>query len=134
MENPFVHRLSPRFRDLDPMGHVNNAVYATYLEQVRTTFYESVVNATLDDVPTVLADLHLEYRSSIELDDEVRVEMRVDDLGGSSLPMSYEVYADDALAATAETVQVVVDPETGSSAPIPDDWRERIEAHRQERA
>jgi acyl-CoA thioesterase FadM len=30
----FVHRLAVRFRDCDPMGHVNNAVYLTYLEQV----------------------------------------------------------------------------------------------------
>ena len=34
-ERIFTHRLEVRFRDCDPMGHVNNAVYLTYLEQAR---------------------------------------------------------------------------------------------------
>jgi len=34
-EFPFVHRETVRFSDLDGMGHVNNAVYSTYLEQAR---------------------------------------------------------------------------------------------------
>ncbi len=134
MENPFVVPVTPRFRDIDTMGHVNNAVYATYLEEARTAFYDSVLGVSLTDVPTVLASLEIEYRSSIEIDDDVRVELRVGDLGGSSLPMTYEIYADGDLAAAAETVQVVVDPDTGSSASIPDDWRTSIETHREERS
>jgi Thioesterase-like superfamily len=36
---PFVHRETVRFRDLDGMGHVNNAVYSTYLEQARLAWF-----------------------------------------------------------------------------------------------
>jgi acyl-CoA thioester hydrolase len=32
---PFVHRQRVRFRDCDAMGHVNNAVFSTYLEEAR---------------------------------------------------------------------------------------------------
>jgi len=32
-----------RYRDLDPVGHVNNAVYATYLEHTRTNYYADVL-------------------------------------------------------------------------------------------
>ena len=37
--NDFVHVEKVRFRDLDPMGHVNNAVFLTYLEQARVAFF-----------------------------------------------------------------------------------------------
>lgn len=36
---PFVHRETVRFSDLDGMGHVNNAVYSTYLEQARLAWF-----------------------------------------------------------------------------------------------
>lgn len=82
MTNPFVHSLSPRLRDLDLMGHVNNAVYATYLEQAQTDFYESVIDVSLEDAPTVLDSLKIEYHSPVELDNIVRVEMCVADPAG----------------------------------------------------
>src|SRR4051812_37440775 len=38
----FVHEERVRFRDLDPMGHVNNAVFLTYLEQARVAFFSEM--------------------------------------------------------------------------------------------
>ena len=37
------HRLTVRFRDCDPLGHVNNAVYLTYLEQARFTLWRAQI-------------------------------------------------------------------------------------------
>ena len=42
----FVHEEQVRFRDLDPMGHVNNAVFLTYLEQARVAFFAQAGAAT----------------------------------------------------------------------------------------
>ncbi|MFP9192747.1 acyl-CoA thioesterase [Natronosalvus vescus] len=116
-----------RLRDVDFMGHVNNAVYATYLEQARAGFFRDVLEVSLDQVDTVLARLELEYHRPIEAEQRVGVELRVPELGTSSIPMSYTITADGASAATGKTVQVVVDRETGASRPIPDAWRERLE-------
>ena len=44
----YRHRLSVRFRDCDAMGHVNHAVYFTYLEQCRLTFWREVTGTMLD--------------------------------------------------------------------------------------
>ena len=55
------------------------------------------------------------------------------DLGESSLDLAYEVRAGGEVAATAETVQVVVDDEGTESRPIPAEWRERIAEHGDER-
>lgn len=115
-----------RYRDIDNMGHVNNVVYATYLEQARGQYYRDVLDLVLTEVPTVIVHLELDFESSIGPHDDVTVAMRVPRLGTSSIPMEYEVRADDRVAATGETVQVVTDPETGRAAEVPEDWRHRI--------
>ncbi|WP_435175201.1 acyl-CoA thioesterase [Halorussus sp. AFM4] len=122
----FTADVEVRFRDIDAMGHVNNAVYATYLEQARTAYFDAVLDASLAEVSTVLATLELDFRRPVELGDEVTVATLVPELGRSSIPMRYEVRADGAVAAVGETVQVAVDEETGESRPLPDDWREQI--------
>ena len=130
----FVTELGVRFRDVDAMGHVNNAVYATYLEQARAEYFGEVVGRPLDDVGTVLVDLHVEYRRPIELaDDTVTVRLRVTDVGESSVETAYEVCAGGEVAATAETTQVVIDDD-GRPRRVPAGWRERIAARARARA
>ncbi|UPW00742.1 acyl-CoA thioesterase [Halorussus gelatinilyticus] len=122
----FTHDVDVRYRDLDPMGHVNNGVYASYLEQARIAYFEQVLDVPLRDIESVLASLELDFRRPVEMDHDVTVAMRVPEIGESSLPMEYEVRADGAVAATGETVQVAVERETKSSRPIPESWRENI--------
>jgi acyl-CoA thioester hydrolase len=124
----FSTDLQVRFRDIDAMGHVNNAVYATYLEQARTAYFHEVLEEDLSAVPTVLARLELSYERPITLGQSVTVTVDVPRVGESSLPMEHEILADGERAAVAESVQVFVDPEEGGSAPIPDAIRERIAA------
>ncbi|WP_254768357.1 acyl-CoA thioesterase [Salinilacihabitans rarus] len=123
-----------RLRDIDFMGHVNNAVYATYLEQARAAFFEDVIGESLVTADTVLANLEIDYRRPIDADESVTVALGVPEPGTSSLPMEYEVRADGERAATARTVQVIVDRETGRSREMPPEWRDRIRAHRERRS
>ncbi|RQG90521.1 acyl-CoA thioesterase [Natrarchaeobius chitinivorans] len=117
-----------RLRDIDFMGHVNNAVYATYMEQARERYFRDVLDVSLVDVDTVLASLEIDYVRPIEADQTVTVALEARDLGESSLPLEYEIRADGNRAATGRTVQVVVDTETGGSKPLPSEWRSRIES------
>jgi len=130
---PHVTEIGIRFRDIDAMKHVNNAVYATYLEQARAEYARDVLDLDLDEVDTVLATLSIDYRAPLELSDSpVEVRLTVSDLGESGIPMEYELRGNggsDPLAATAETVQVAFDRETGDSRPLPDAWRDRIAAY-----
>lgn len=119
----FTTTVEVRFRDLDTMGHVNNSVYATYLEQARAKFFDEVLGTRLDRVETVLVTLTIDFRTPITDEDEVEVAVQVTDLGTSSIPMSYEISDGDRLFATAETVQVLVDSETGDPKALPEAWR-----------
>ena len=128
-EHEYETAIPVRFRDIDAMGHVNNAVYATYLEQARADFFREVVDEGLTEVETVLASLTIEFRQPITADQTVTVGLSIPELGKASIPMEYEIRREDGtVAATAETVQVAYDSAAESSRPIPVVWREAIEA------
>lgn len=128
----FVKPISVRFGDLDTLGHVNNVPYVRYLEEGRGSYFDEVVGVPFEDLDTVVADLHIEYRNEITRGQTVEVAVRVPELGTSSIPMEYEIRVTDpdtektTIAATAETIQVNTDRESGNAAPIPEEWRTAI--------
>lgn len=126
-DEPFVTDLDVRFRDLDVMGHVNNAVYVSYLEQGRLEYFAAVVGLDVDSPGNVVANLEIDYERSIEIGSDPRVSVWIDRLGGTSFRMRYELADGEDVAATATTTQVVVD-EDGRPREVPDEWRERIVA------
>ena len=125
----FEIEMAVRFRDLDAMGHVNNAVYATYLEQARVRYIEEVVGEPLLETGAVIANMQVDFERPIDWGEDVTVAVRAEEPGTSSVPLVYEVRADGEVAATAETLLVVYDREAGEPRPMPDEWRERIHAH-----
>ncbi|MFC6795696.1 acyl-CoA thioesterase [Halobaculum halobium] len=88
-----------RYRDLDPMGHVNNAVYATYFEEVRTAFFSEEVGVDLADSRAALASLSIDFRAPIEGTGAVRAAVDVQDVGTTSLTFGYELHFEDRLVA-----------------------------------
>lgn len=125
-----------RYSDVDTYGHVNNATYATYLEEARIDYLEAVLgdearslaaqSADEDGVGIVVASLDLQYRHSVGLVDSVTVGVRVPRLGDSSFPMEYEIRSDGDVAAEGTTTMVAFDRAEGASRPIPDTWRDRF--------
>ncbi|WP_458205385.1 acyl-CoA thioesterase [Haladaptatus sp. NG-SE-30] len=115
-----------RYRDLDAMGHVNNAVYATFLEEARLDYFRDVGGVIEDEIEGVVAHLEIDYRLPITSTDAVTAATRVPELGESSLPMEHEIRAGGDVAATADVVQVAFDREAGVPCPIPPEWRDRI--------
>lgn len=120
--------LPVRYRDIDALGHVNNAVYVTYVEQARVEYVREVFAETPLDPGFVVAHVSVDYERPIELEDRVVVGLGVTDIGTTSVTMAHEIRAGGELAATAETVLVTRD-DSGRPRPVPDTWRERIAAH-----
>jgi acyl-CoA thioester hydrolase len=110
------------------MGHVNNAVYATYIEQARVEYIREVVDKDVMETGAVVADLSISFQRPIDRGDDVTVGTRVTELGDSSLPQEYEIQANGETAATGEALMVAYDREAGHPRPMPDEWRERIAA------
>lgn len=123
----FETTITVRYRDLDPMGHVNNAVYATYLETARTAFFREEVGIDLASADAALATLDIQFRAPIEHTGEVDVRIDVADVGDTSLTFAYELHADGELVAEAETVMVAMGPD--GPVPLPDRVRAVAERH-----
>ena len=121
----FVHRETVRFRDLDSMGHVNNAVFLTYLEEARIAFLFGR-GATTESL--IVARVEIDYRSPVRLGEIVAVGVRCSRLGTKSFDLEYELRVDDRLVAEARSVQVFYDYERREATELPADWRQALTA------
>ncbi len=127
----FSFTISLRFRDLDAMGHVNNAVYLTYFEEGRKEFFVHVLGSNSpEDFPFILAQVTCNYIRPIELQEgAVRESVWVSKIGTKSFMFSYEITRIDDpswVFSTGSSVQVFFDYKEGKSLPIPDTFREMI--------
>jgi acyl-CoA thioester hydrolase len=126
---PFVHREVARFRDLDALGHVNNAVYLTWIENARIEFMQRAgAFSELTDMTMILARVEIDFRSPVSFGDEVDVGVRVGRLGTKSFDLEHELRVGDRPVAEAKTVLVAYDYASSSSKEIPPEWRERLAA------
>ena len=125
---PFVYRETVRFRDLDPMGHVNNAVFLTYIESARIAFARHLgLVRSLRDLGMIVARVEMDFRSPIELGEEVDIGVRIPRLGTKSFGMDHALYVGERLAGEAKTVLVTYDYDRGEAIPIPERWRAALE-------
>jgi acyl-CoA thioester hydrolase len=132
MSHLFSHRIEVRFRDCDPLGHVNNAVYLTYLEQARMFHWRALWGFGIDPDPVVpgviLARVEIDYRTPAKYGQTLVVGLDVAALGRTSFTYDYEILDEqDRLVASARTVQVMYDYTTGKPVTIPDAIRQKIQ-------
>lgn len=128
---PFVHRETARFSDLDPMGHVNNAVYLTWIENARIEFLRRLGafdKPDTNEMAMILARVEVDFRAPLGFDDEIEIGVRTARLGTKSFDLEYELRSGDQVVAGARTVLVAYDYKSNSSKEIPDEWRRRLAA------
>jgi acyl-CoA thioester hydrolase len=125
----FEKRIEIRWRDVDAYRHVNNAVYATYLEECRDEWTEAVLGADADLWGFVLARVAIDFRRELTLEDEtVVVTCRAMRVGSSSVTTREEIRTvAGELSAEAEAVLVARDADAGRSRPLTEREREAFE-------
>lgn len=122
----FSHRLDVRFRDCDPMGHANNAVYLTYLEQARLMHWRSLWDfGRRADVPgVILARAEIDFHRPARYGDTLEIRIGLAGIGRTSFTYDYEVVDDSGgLVATAKSVMVMYDYAAEKPVPVPDEIR-----------
>jgi acyl-CoA thioester hydrolase len=122
-------RIAIRWRDHDPVGHVNNAVYLTYLEEARDEWLARALGEAGDSWDFVLVRVAVDFRRELRQEDgEVVAACRLERIGTSSLTMREELRTRTGeLAAEAEAVLVARDRETGRSRPLGEHERAAFE-------
>ena len=125
----FSHRLEVRFRDCDALGHVNNAVYLTYLEQARFNHWRALWGFGNPQLPAdmpgvILARVEADYKRPAQYGETLDVRLTVAEIGRTSFRYEYEVVDEQGRTVLlAKTVQVMYDYGAGRPVPIPDNIR-----------
>jgi acyl-CoA thioester hydrolase len=123
-------RIEVRWRDVDNYGHVNNAVYLTYLEEVRDEWLARTLRDDESVWDYVVAHVSIDFRREVtQADDEVVATCRLERIGTSSVRTREEVRiaATGIVAAEASAVLVARDRNAGTSRPITPTEREALE-------
>ncbi|THV25116.1 acyl-CoA thioesterase [Peteryoungia ipomoeae] len=117
-----------RYGDTDRQGHVNNAVFATFMETGRVELIYDPQNPLLEEgFSFVLAKLDIDYLAEVLWPGTVDIGTRVVKVGRSSVTMEQAVFQNDVCCARALTVVVHFDQTTRRSHPFSEEQRAKLE-------
>ncbi|OWY21793.1 acyl-CoA thioesterase [Sphingobacteriales bacterium UPWRP_1] len=121
-----------RWRDLDALNHVNNAVYLTYIEHARSYYLQEAIcwDWTKDGI--ILASATIDFKVALLLTDKPLVHVRCSHLGNKSFTLQYAITTKrndhTILAATAQTVLVMYNFTAEKALPLTNEIRQKFTA------
>ncbi len=123
----FEYPIEVRFRDLDGLGHVNNAVYLTYFETLRLQFAIELLGAVeLADVPFILGEATVRYLMPVFFGDQLQGSVEVSRIGTKSFTMLYTLKRGNETVTQGSTELIWFDFKSQRSVPIPDSFRQQV--------
>lgn len=121
VKNPFVYEVQLRFCDLDGLGHINNAIYVTYMELART-YWQKEIKESLESFDWILGSIHVRYIKEARITDDIRIFMWVSRIGTKSWDFTYAVInQNDEVVAKAASTQIGYNYELKQSSIISQD-------------
>jgi len=129
-----------RWRDLDALGHVNNAVYITYFEHARMAYVRALMGeeAPMVDERTplprdfqfIIAEVTCRFRAPASVGERLIVEIHTSQAGRKSFVFSYHIVGERTQRVFADgcTTQVLFDYASGQSRTLPEEVIGRMEA------
>ena len=130
----FSTEITVIFRDVDAMGHVNNAVYFTYMETARTNFFMNELGlSTPGELPLIVAQASCTYRMAARFGDRLITTVFVSRIGIKSFDLDYRITTlkGDPIA-DGKTVMVTYDYISKVATKIPPALREVIQKYHRE--
>jgi acyl-CoA thioester hydrolase len=123
-----------RFKDVDRLGHVNNANHITYFELARVEYFDALMdNVKIDweSESLILAKIEMEYKQPILLEDKVFAYTWISRIGSKSFDMSCSIVrvinGVEVEAAKGLAVIVCFNYKTNQAIVIPELWRKKME-------
>jgi acyl-CoA thioester hydrolase len=125
---PFQTHDKLRYCDTDRQGHVNNAVFTTFLETGRVEILFKLIRPLAGpDSSFMIVHLELDLLAEVNWPGTVEIGSRVAAIGTSSVRLQQGLFQNDACVGTAETVMVLIDETARKSKPFPPAARARLE-------
>jgi acyl-CoA thioester hydrolase len=122
--------ITPKFADIDGLGHVNNTVLPGWFEQARNQIYR-YFNPDFDfkNWNLILARYEIDFVSQLFYDQDVEIKTWISHIGRSSFEVYQEAWQNDSLATIGKTVLVHFDFKAQKSAKIPPEILEQMNEH-----
>lgn len=122
--NPiFSHGMDVRWREMDALGHVNNAQYLSYVEETRVQWFNSLQNGWQEgNAAPIVAAIHVDFRKPIVWPEQITVSLFAEKRGSKSATIGHRIHsAGDVSVIYAEgyTVLVWID-RAGQTVALPD--------------
>ena len=117
----YPHRVRDviRYGDLDPQGHVNNAVFATYLESGRVAMFRNEdLGIGVDNATFVLVRQEIDFLRELRWPGDVVIGTALAGLGRTSFTVAQAIFRDNACAATGRATMVMLDTTTRRPRPL----------------
>lgn len=126
----FKTTIETRFADFDMMGHVNNAVYFTYMEIARTKYWVNAIKWDWKRTGVIIAKASLDYIKPILIDDKVHMYVRTSRIGKSSFDLEYLLVkienGQEVVCSKGKTVCVAFDYQSKTSTAIPESEKNKM--------
>ncbi|MCW3084264.1 MAG: Thioesterase superfamily protein [Bacteroidetes bacterium] len=136
--NPFKSKtpIQIRFKDIDKLGHVNNANHITYFELARMDYFDAIADehVKIDWVNegVILAKMEMEYKQPILLEDKIFVYTWVSRIGSKSFDMACSIVRDvngtETEMAKGLAIVVCFNYSSNQSIAIPEMWKAKMVA------
>ena len=124
---PLRARDKLRYGDTDRQGHINNAVFSTFLETGRVELiYDRARLLVEPGAAFVIARLEMDFRAELLWPGDVEIGTRIASVGRSSVRLEQAIFQDERCVASGITVMVQMDEATRKSRPFSDAVRERL--------
>jgi acyl-CoA thioester hydrolase len=123
---PFNHPIQIRWKDLDALGHVNNAVFITYFELARGHFMPTVCPGwDWHKHMFLIANVQVDFKKEVRLTTpNTKVYMRPTKIGSKSFVLEYVLMSEhdgeQSIHAIGSTVQVMFDMKSRKTIPVAD--------------
>ncbi|MEL6570437.1 MAG: thioesterase family protein [Pseudomonadota bacterium] len=114
-----------RFGEIDVLGHVNNAVYLRWFENLRIRYFEAYGADVSARPKLVLRNIGLDFKAEVKLGDDYILTGRTVELRRTSFTMHYAVHVDGNITTSGHAVIVFLTSDN-HKLPIPDDWRSKL--------
>ncbi len=126
----FSMKITPRFGEIDGLGHVNNTVMPTWFELARNPLF-SIFNPeqTVKNWNLILARFEVDFVSQMYYNGDVEIRTWIERIGNSSFEVVQEAYQKGRVGARGKTVLVHYDFKEQKSTRIPDVIRKQLYEH-----
>jgi len=130
---PYRIQVGVRWGDMDALGHVNNARFFSYDEDVRLGFFNKLMADDprfWTDYGLILAHIGCDFLAQVRAPSTLDVAYGITRIGSKSLETRALMYDGDVLAARSKAIVVWYDYTEQATLHIPDGVRQRLEAYR----